>query len=390
MPCPDTGEVIVLEDDWKNIDPVSFASNDGITLTVQTPLDLTGKIPPYARFRANQNGLIRYMLITGVTPTTLTFDLTHDYATGQILEDAPITQAAYSTAFVPYQYPIIYASQTPGYAALLATVAGLQSQVTALQTFETTGWQDAGDTWTYATWDTASKSGTFTVTGDVTVKYHPGTRVRLTQTTVKYFIVTASTFASGTTTVTVYGGVDFTLANAAITAPSFSYEKTPQGLNVSPKKWLNTVADTTLRLKGSPSSTGWYQLAASGVFTPDLVLGPGDWRINFFGSLKSVSRGTSQLTLALSETVPSLGGTPSDDLLVATVYTNPNDFIDISDAELSDSAGAWLHRERSSVVLTTITTYHLIAQSTFTGTAGDFSILGSTVTTSLQGICNYL
>lgn len=85
------------------------------------------------------------------------------------------------------------------------------------------GWQDANETWTYAS------ATTFTVAGvDVTAKYHVGTKLKLTQTSAKYFYVTAVSFSTDTT-VTVTGGSDYTLANAAITNPFFSYMVNPQG-----------------------------------------------------------------------------------------------------------------------------------------------------------------
>lgn len=85
------------------------------------------------------------------------------------------------------------------------------------------GWLAITDTLTYAS------ATTFTVSGDQTVKYSKGTRIKLTQTSVKYFVVTNSSHSSGTTTVTITGGTDYTLANAAITAPFYSYQVNPQG-----------------------------------------------------------------------------------------------------------------------------------------------------------------
>jgi len=88
----------------------------------------------------------------------------------------------------------------------------------------TDGWtDDTAATWTYVS------ATTFTVTGDRTAVFSKGTRLKLTQTTVKYFVVVASLHAAGTTTVTITGGTDYTLANAAISANSYSYAANPQG-----------------------------------------------------------------------------------------------------------------------------------------------------------------
>lgn len=79
------------------------------------------------------------------------------------------------------------------------------------------------ETWTYAS------ATTFTVSGDLTTKYYKGVKIKFTQTSAKYFYVTASSHADGTTTVTVTGGSDYSVANAAITSPYYSLADKPQG-----------------------------------------------------------------------------------------------------------------------------------------------------------------
>ncbi len=91
------------------------------------------------------------------------------------------------------------------------------------------GWiDDTGETWTYAS-GSGGGVATFTVAGDQTAKYTTGTRIKLTQTTVKYFVCAGSSHAAGTTTVTIHAGSDYTLANAAISANYHSYALNPQG-----------------------------------------------------------------------------------------------------------------------------------------------------------------
>lgn len=91
----------------------------------------------------------------------------------------------------------------------------------------TDGWISTSETWTYAS------ASTFTVTGDVTVKYQKGTRLQFTQTSVKYAVVVGSSHAGGTTTVTIAVNTDYTIANAAITSPYYSYDASPQGYPTS-------------------------------------------------------------------------------------------------------------------------------------------------------------
>ena len=82
-----------------------------------------------------------------------------------------------------------------------------------------TGWIPAGETWTYAS------ATTITVPSGAASKYQKGDKIKLTQTTVKYFYVVSV----ADTVLTVTGGSDYTVANAAITLPYFSKVENPQG-----------------------------------------------------------------------------------------------------------------------------------------------------------------
>lgn len=85
------------------------------------------------------------------------------------------------------------------------------------------GWSPAGETWTYAS------ATSFTISGvDRTSRYTKGTKIKLTQTSAKYFVVASSAFSTNTT-VTVIPSSDYTIANAAITSPYYSYAESPQG-----------------------------------------------------------------------------------------------------------------------------------------------------------------
>lgn len=122
------------------------------------------------------------------------------------------------------------------------------------------GWTTDPATWTYAS------ASTFTVTGDQTAKFSKGTRIKLTQTTTKYFVVVGSVFSSGTTTVTITGGSDYSLANAAITTPFYSYQANPQGwpqyFNYTPI-WSS---DTTQPTIGNGTRSGLFQVVGDIVF----------------------------------------------------------------------------------------------------------------------------
>lgn len=132
------------------------------------------------------------------------------------------------------------------------------------------GWIEAGETWTYAS------AITFTITGDKTAKYSAGMKLKLTQTTAKYFIIMKVEYSAPNTTVTIYGGTDYTLADAAITSPYYSTQKSPHGFPMSPTKWTISFSDTTDRQQSTPSAGVWYNMGSATIAVPI-----GAWMIGY-------------------------------------------------------------------------------------------------------------
>ena len=81
------------------------------------------------------------------------------------------------------------------------------------------GWIATGDSWAYAS------ANTITVPSGAAAKYRIGDKIKLTQTTDKYFYVTAV----ADTLLTVSAGSTYTVANAAITSPYYSHAASPIG-----------------------------------------------------------------------------------------------------------------------------------------------------------------
>jgi hypothetical protein len=134
-----------------------------------------------------------------------------------------------------------------------------------LDRYNTVGWVPISDTWTYASAD--SPTFTFTITGDKTYYFRAGARIKLTQTTVKYFIVTAASYSAPDTTVTVYGGTDYTLANAAISETYYSVAKAPKGFPLDASKWTVAVASST-GSQASPTSGTYYNVGSNSIVIP--------------------------------------------------------------------------------------------------------------------------
>jgi hypothetical protein len=134
------------------------------------------------------------------------------------------------------------------------------------------GWVSAGETWTYASAD--DPSFTFTITGDKTTKYSAGMRILLTQTTAKYFIITKVAYSSPNTTITVYGGTDYDLADAAITSPYYSVMKAPYGFPLEPTKWSVITSSSSERTTTTPTNGTWYNAES-------LSIPIGSWSVSY-------------------------------------------------------------------------------------------------------------
>ena len=101
------------------------------------------------------------------------------------------------------------------------------------------GWQSVTDSWTYAS------ATTITVPTGAASLYQKGDKIKLTQTTEKYFYI----MAVADTLLTVTGGLDYTVANAAITSPYYSHQDNPVGF----PSWFNFTHGATWN--GTPPTT---------------------------------------------------------------------------------------------------------------------------------------
>jgi hypothetical protein len=89
----------------------------------------------------------------------------------------------------------------------------------------------SSDGWLEADAITYASATTFTASGDLTSKYQPGDKIKLTQSTggVKYWPIIGVAHSGGTTTFTIPANNDYTLVNEAITDPFYSKVENPQG-----------------------------------------------------------------------------------------------------------------------------------------------------------------
>lgn len=108
---------------------------------------------------------------------------------------------------------------------------------------------------------------------DLTGLISVGMKIKFTNnSTTFYGFVTAI----NSTTITLYGGTDYSVANSAITNPYISHEKCPVGFPIDPLKWTEKyeAAGTS---QATPSASTWYNLGGS------LAIPIGAWDVTIDG-----------------------------------------------------------------------------------------------------------
>jgi len=232
------------------------------------------------------------------------------------------------------------------------------------------GWVGAGETWTYASAD--DPTYTFTITGDKTTKYSAGMKIKLTQTTAKYFIITKVAYSSPNTTITMYGGTDYDLANAAITSPYYSTQKAPQGFPTSPAKWSILVVDTGARTQSTPSNGTWYNL---GTTNRQISIPIGVWRVYYKTDVWGLATaGRIDLYCSLS----AANNSESDKQFSVRVI---NSSLSLSGIPATAS---------KTLTMATKATYYLVYKIAESTSPSHLASDGSGVSTIIEAVCSYL
>lgn len=179
------------------------------------------------------------------------------------------------------------------------------------------GWTASGESWTFSSWTSGTRTGVITVPTDATNKYQAGMRIKISQSTggTKYGIV----HKVEATQLTVFFPEGTTLENEAITSPFYTSLKAPLGFNLNPDLWSLKTEDTTNR---STTSTSYASLSVT------RILPAGVWSVylkasTYFEAPASSSVFAASITLstnASTETNPE-----STLYCVHEAATNAND-----------------------------------------------------------------
>lgn len=151
-----------------------------------------------------------------------------------------------------------------------------------------TDWASVAGTFTYSSADapTYVMSTPSNLSGTIQV----GSKIKVTQTTDKFFVATAV----GATTITMYGGTDYSLLNSTITAVAYSSRRAPFGFPLAPDKWTVATTSTSDATQTNPTSGTWYNPGSNSITIPI-----GVWDVYYEGHLKALfSAGGGSITIA--------------------------------------------------------------------------------------------
>lgn len=133
------------------------------------------------------------------------------------------------------------------------------------------GWKKINAALTYSSAD--DPTYVVSTSADLTDVIGVGMKIKFTNnSTTFYGIVTAIT----SSTITLYGGTDYDVANSAITAPYFSEVKAPIGFPLDPSKWAVSLSNTTNYEQTDAVQATWYNIGSLSLSCPI-----GSWVVSY-------------------------------------------------------------------------------------------------------------
>jgi len=191
----------------------------------------------------------------------------------------------------------------------------------------------------------ASDDPTYTLSfaSDMTGILSAGMRLKVTDSTVQYFIITGvGAYSGGKTIITLYGGTDYNLSGGALTNPYYSVQKIPQGFPLDPAKWSQVLVPLGSGNQTSPTTNTWYNTGSN-----SLVIPIGCWKVSY--SAYPIGQKNSATDVNVEVTLSTANNSESD--------TTMTRMASISGAAGNINIGASLYADRF-LTLTTKTTYY--------------------------------
>ena len=219
------------------------------------------------------------------------------------------------------------------------------------------GWIYDTDTWTYVS------PTSFKIAGkNVSYRFPKGTKIKLVQTSTKYFYVVATAYSTDTT-VTITGGSDYALANENISGQAYSYAENPQNYPFStvairverstnqsiPNDTWTALSFDAIITEEKPATTSQW---SSGSPTRLICRLPGYYLVNAHVRFAANATGIRGINLLKNGTIgltsiKSVGFTGSDPVILCNVIVKL-DTGDYVETQVYQNSGAALDAVASS------------------------------------------
>ena len=218
---------------------------------------------------------------------------------------------------------------------------------------------------------------TVSFASDMTAILKPGDKIKLTDSTVKYFIIMAvGAYSGGKTIITIFGGTDYTLSGGAITLPYFSIQKSPFGFPMNPDKWTVETTDVSNRQQASPTDATWYNPTACTIAIPI-----GLWTVQYHACLFAY-KAAGYYQLQAMATLSTANNSESDAAMSSSITTGGPSATGIGTVRGMVS-------RRKTLSLASKATYYLNCKN-YTGSADAVGFSNDVANLSIKAICAYL
>ena len=209
---------------------------------------------------------------------------------------------------------------------------------------------------------------------DLTSIMSVGMKVKFTNnSTTFYGFITAIAFSTDTT-VTLYGGTDYDVANSAISGFYFSTDRCPQGFPMDPTKWTVTTTDTSQRQKLTPTQNVWDNTGTLSITIPI-----GCWSTEYF-VMTQIKEASATQSSVYQVTLSTANNSESDaDLTRSQFLGGASGTLDLIIPSTN----------RKNLTLAAKTPYYL-NQRTQSASIDELDFRGDLAKTIIRAVCAYL
>lgn len=172
------------------------------------------------------------------------------------------------------------------------------------------GWNATSVSLTYASAD----APTFVLTtgSDLRSLISVGMKMKFANNSTTFYGFVTAISAS---TITLYGGTDYVVANSAITLPYYSSAKAPFGFNTDPIKWTEQTKNVLDVSKSGPSASTWYNLGTISLNVPI-----GAWNVSYQVNVDATYNSSN--VVEIQTTLSTANNSNSDVDLFAYTYAH--------------------------------------------------------------------